>query len=141
MRLGVVKRLLDALKADPLPESVLPFFLDAIEQLVRCAYNTEVHRAIALFITYAFHLPARSLPRTPRTVSHNDQSAGSASLRRPTINNNRVAEGAMRTLTKKETGVHILNIYSKLLCEKGNVAIIRKFAKTVTNKVIMSGLC
>ncbi|KAI1190749.1 beige/BEACH domain-containing protein [Nemania serpens] len=137
LRMRVVKRLLDALKADPLPESVLPFFLDAIEQLVRCAYNTEVHRAIALFITYAFHLPARSLPRTPRTVSHNDQSAGSASLRRPTINNNRVAEGAMRTLTKKETGVHILNIYSKLLCEKGNVAIIRKFAKTVTNKWLL----
>ncbi|KAJ8122126.1 hypothetical protein ONZ43_g1597 [Nemania bipapillata] len=57
LRMRVVKRLLDALKADPLPESVLPFFLDAIEQL--------------------------------------------------------------------------------LLCEKGNLAIIRKFAKTVTNKWLL----
>jgi beige protein homolog 1 len=130
-----VKRLLDALKADPLPESVLPFFLDAIGQLVRCSYNTEVHRAIALFITYALHSPARSLPRTPKITSHIDQSIGSGQSRRPTINNNRAVEGTIRTLNKKEIAVHILNIYSQLLCEKGNLAIIRKFAKTVTNKV------
>ncbi len=136
VQLGVVKRLLDALKADLLPESVLPFFLDAIEQLVRCSYNTEVHRAIALFITYAFHSPARSLPRTPKATSYLDQSTGSVKLRRPTINNNKATEGAGRTLTKKEIGVHILKIYSQLLCEKGNLAIIRKFAKTVTNKVL-----
>ncbi|RWA05054.1 hypothetical protein EKO27_g10050 [Xylaria grammica] len=136
LRMRVVKRLLDALKADPLPESVLPFFLDAIEQLVRSSYNTEVHRAIALFITYALHSPARSLPRTPKTTSYLDQSTGSVQLRRPTINSSRPAEGG-RTLTKKETGVRILNIYSQLLCEKGNIAIIRKFAKTVTNKWLL----
>ncbi|KAF2969112.1 hypothetical protein GQX73_g4499 [Xylaria multiplex] len=136
LRMRVVKRLLDALKADPLPEGVLPFFLDALEQLVRCSYNTEVHRAIALFITYAFHSPARSLPRTPKTYSYLDQSTGSVQLRRPTINSNRPVEGG-RTLTKKEIGVRILNIYSQLLCEKGNIAIIRKFAKTVTNKWLL----
>ncbi|KAI1427079.1 beige/BEACH domain-containing protein [Xylaria sp. FL1777] len=137
LRMRVVKRLLDALKADPLPESVLPFFLDAIEQLVRSSYNTEVHRAIALFITYAFHSPTRSLPRTPKTTLHLEQPTGSLKLRRPTINSNRVAEGHGRTMTKKEIGVHILNIYSQLLCEKGNFAIIRKFAKTVTNKWLL----
>ncbi|KAI1295727.1 beige/BEACH domain-containing protein [Xylaria venustula] len=136
-RMRVVKRLLDALKADPLPEGVLPFFLDAIEQLVRSSYNTEVHRAVALFITYAFHSPARSLPRTPKSTSYLEQSSGTVKLRRPTINSNRITEGPGRTLTKKETGVHILNIYSQLLCEKGNLAIIRKFAKTVTNKWLL----
>lgn len=131
-----MKRLLDALKADPLPENVLPFFLDALEQLVRCSYNTEVHRAIALFITYAFHSPARSLPRTPKATSQIDQSASSVQLRRPMMISIRPAEGAVRTLLKKEIGVRILSIYSQLLCEKGNLAIIRKFAKTVTNKVL-----
>ncbi|TRX89750.1 hypothetical protein FHL15_009340 [Xylaria flabelliformis] len=137
LRMRVVKRLLDALKADPLAESVLPFFLNALEQLVRCSYNTEVHRAIALFITYAFHSPARSLPRTPRTTSHIDQSVGSVQLRRPIVINSRAVEGPARTLLKKEIGVHILNVYSQLLCEKGNLAIIRKFAKTVTNKWLL----
>ncbi|KAI3321630.1 beige/BEACH domain-containing protein [Xylariaceae sp. AK1471] len=137
LRMRVVKRLLDALKADPLPESVLPFFLDTIEQLVRCSYNTEVHRSLALFITYAFHSPARSLPRTPKIAPLADHSNGNVISRRPTINSNGTTEGIVRTLTKKETGVRILNIYSQLLCEKGNLAIIRKFAKTVTNKWLL----
>ncbi|GAP90172.1 putative beige BEACH domain-containing protein [Rosellinia necatrix] len=137
LRMRVVKRLLDSLKADPLPESVVPFFLDAIEQLVRCSYNTEVHRAIALFITYAFHSPARSLPRTPKAASYVDQSLASVQLRRPTINSSRTTDGGGRILSKKEIGVRILNIYTQLLCEKGNLAIIRKFAKTVTNKWVL----
>ncbi|KAI0803611.1 beige/BEACH domain-containing protein [Xylaria sp. FL0064] len=137
LRMRVVKRLLDALKADPLPESVLPFFLDAIEQLVRSSYNTEVHRSLALFITYAFHSPARSLPRTPKSTSYIDQSTAIIKSRRPTVNSNRTTEASGRTLTKKETGVHILNIYSQLLCERGNLAVIRKFAKTVTNKWLL----
>ncbi|KAK5632323.1 hypothetical protein RRF57_008037 [Xylaria bambusicola] len=137
LRMRVAKRLLDALKADPLPESILPFFLDAIEQLVRSSYNTEVHRAIALFITYAFHSPAQSLPRTPKTTSNLDQSTGSIKPQRPTMNSNRSAEGTGRALTKREIGVRILNIYSQLLCERGNLATIRKFAKTVTNKWLL----
>ncbi|KAI1346680.1 beige/BEACH domain-containing protein [Xylaria sp. FL0043] len=137
LRMRVVKRLLDALKADPLPESVLPFFLDAIEQLVRSSYNTEVHRSLALFITYAFHSPARSLPRTPKSTSYIDQSTGIIKSRRPTVNSNRTTDASGRTFTKKETGVHILNIYTQLLCERGNLAVIRKFAKTVTNKWLL----
>ena len=66
--LGIVKRLLDALKAESLPENVLPFFMDALQGLVKSSYNTEVHRTLALFITYAFHTPSGSLPRTPKTV-------------------------------------------------------------------------
>ncbi|KAI0402483.1 beige/BEACH domain-containing protein [Xylaria palmicola] len=137
LRMRVIKRLLDALKADPLSEDVLPFFLDAIKQLVKCSYNTEVHRSIALFITYAFHSPARSLPRTPKSTSNFDKSTSGIQLRRPTINSNRTTEGPVRTLFKKEIGVRILSIYAQLLCEKGNLAIIRKFAKTVTNKWLL----
>ncbi|KAI1825841.1 beige/BEACH domain-containing protein [Xylaria intraflava] len=136
LRMRVVKRLLDALKADPLPESILPFFLDAIEQLVKCSYNTEVHRALALFITYAFHLPARSLPRTPKSTSPIDPSNGNTQPRRLTINS-KATGTPTRTLSKKEIGKHILKVYSQLLCEKGNLAIIRKFAKTVTNKWLL----
>ncbi|KAI8632850.1 beige/BEACH domain-containing protein [Xylariaceae sp. FL1651] len=136
LRMRVVKRLLDALKADPLPESVLPYFLNTIEQLVRCSYNTEVHRSLALFITYAFHSPARSLPRTPKTASLIDRSKGNVLLRQP-IENNGTADDIARTLTKREVGTRILHMYSQLLCEKGNLAIIRKFAKTVTNKWLL----
>ncbi|CAJ2504012.1 Uu.00g114060.m01.CDS01 [Anthostomella pinea] len=138
LRMRIVKRLLDALKAEPLPENVLPFFMEAIENLVKCSYNTEVHRALALFITYTFHSPLRSYPRTPRPASLIDRSNTTASSRRPTIETNGTGENAVRALTKREIGIRILDMYSQLLCEKGNLAIIRKFAKTVTNKVLDS---
>lgn len=38
-------------------------------------------------------------------------------------------------LTKKEVGVKILELYTRLLCDKSSLGDIRKFARTVTNKV------
>ncbi|KAI1328678.1 beige/BEACH domain-containing protein [Xylariaceae sp. FL0255] len=139
LRMRVVKRLLDALKADPLPAAVLPFFINAVEELVKCSYNTEVHRSLALFITYAFHSPSRSLPRTPKPPSLNDRSIGDALSQQLAVENNGIGidEDPPRNLTKREVGIRILSSYSQLLCEKGNVAIIRKFAKTVTNKWLL----
>ncbi|KAI1815404.1 beige/BEACH domain-containing protein [Poronia punctata] len=136
LRMRVVKRLLDALKADPLPETVLPFYLETIEQLVRCSYNTEVHRSLALFITYTFHSPARSLPRTPKSTSL-DNSSNHTLSRKATFPASVTPEGTVRTMTKKEVGIRILSIYTELLCDKSNNAIIYKFAKTVTNKWLL----
>ncbi|KAI1343588.1 hypothetical protein F5Y15DRAFT_237193 [Xylariaceae sp. FL0016] len=137
LRMRIVKRLLDALKAEPLVENALPFFMEAIENLVRCSYNTEVHRALALFITYTFHTPMRSLPRTPKSALRADGKRTNSVSRRPTIEARNTAENPVRILSKKEIGVRILGMYSQLLCEKGNLAIIRKFAKTVTNKWLL----
>ncbi|KAI0013823.1 beach-domain-containing protein [Xylariaceae sp. FL0662B] len=133
LRMRIVKRLLDAVKSEPLPENVLPFFMSAIENLVKCNYNTEVHRSLALFITYAFHLPSRSLPRTPKSAP----LANRPISRRPTIEVSGANENSVRMLTKKEVGIRLLDMYSQLLCERGNLAIIRKFAKTVTNKWLL----
>ncbi|KAI1261691.1 beige/BEACH domain-containing protein [Xylariaceae sp. FL1019] len=137
LRMRIVKRLLDALKADPLPESVLPSFIDALEQLVRSSYNTEVHRALALFITYALHSPPRSLPRTPKTYSPGQRPRDDSIARRPTIDSIATTEDTVRKLGKKAIATHILSMYSQLLCEKANLGIIRKFAKTVTNKWLL----
>ncbi|KAI0476465.1 hypothetical protein GGR56DRAFT_666056 [Xylariaceae sp. FL0804] len=137
LRMRILKRLLDAVKAEPLGQEILPFFLEAIEKLVRCSYNTEVHRALALFITYAFHSPTRSRPRTPKPVTIGDRLPSRSLPRQGTADLNGTNEGAPRNLTKKEIGTHILSMYSQLLCEKGNSNIIRKFAKTVTNKWLL----
>ena len=111
----------------------------SFESLVKCNYNAEVHRSIALFITYAFHTPPGSLPRTPRPPSASSRSAtpGLGVVRRPTVETGSSPTTAgSKMLTKKELGVKILEMYSRLLCEKTNLVDIRKFAKTVTNKVI-----
>ncbi|KAI1648773.1 beach-domain-containing protein [Daldinia loculata] len=133
LRMRIVKRLLDAIKSEPLLEAVLPYFISAIKSLVKCNYNTEVHQSLALFITYAFHPTSRSLPRTPKTA--NRRPSHNIPLR-PLVHVNGAGGNDVRLLTKREVGIRLLDMYSQLLCEKGNLAIIRKFAKTVTNKVL-----
>ncbi|KAI1403229.1 beach-domain-containing protein [Hypoxylon fuscum] len=133
-RMRIVKRLLDAVKAEPLSESVLPFFISTIKNLVKCNYNTEVHQSLALFITYALHPPSRSLPRTPKPAN---RRASQSVPSKPLISANGTGGNDTRSLTKKEVGIGLLDMYSQLLCEKGNLTIIRKFAKTVTNKWLL----
>jgi len=136
--IGIVKRLLDAIKSEPLPENVVRYFMGAIESLVRCGYNTEVHRTIALFITYAFHTPSRSLPRTPKPGIPAGTLTPMIPARRPTLETNNGAQGTVTLLNRRQIGIRILEMYCQLLCEKGSDAVMRKFAKTVTNKVLDS---
>ncbi len=138
LRLGIVKRLLDAVKSEPLPENVVPFFMGTIEDLVKRSYNTEVHRTLALFITYAFHSPPGSRTPKPSSISSRATTPLNSVPKRPVIELNGASQGAVRYVTKKEVGTKILAMYSRLLCERGNLAIVRKFAKTVTNKVLDS---
>jgi beige protein homolog 1 len=119
----------------------MPHFMASFESLVKCNYNAEVHRSIALFITYAFHTPAGSLPRTPKPASASSRPTTPALgiLRRPTTEiSSLTSMTGSKMLTKKQLGVKILEMYTRLLCDKTNLADIRKFAKTVTNKVIFA---
>jgi hypothetical protein len=137
--IGIIKRLLDALKAETLSHDIMPHFMASFESLVKCNYNAEVHRSIALFITYAFHIPAGSLPRTPKPASASSRPTTPALgiLRRPTAEISPLTSvTGSKMLSKKQLGVKILEMYTRLLCDKTNLADIRKFAKTVTNKVI-----
>ncbi|KAK2038218.1 beige/BEACH domain-containing protein [Colletotrichum somersetense] len=135
MRMRIVKRLLDAMKAESISEEVLPHFMTALEHLVKCNYTAEVHRSLALFITYAYHSPTASLVRTPKPISATVRTPASGFARRATFDSSTPSTTSSRILTKKQLGANILGMYSTLLCEKGNVANIRKFARTVTNKV------
>ena len=134
---GIIKRLLDALKAETISDEVLPHFIASFESLVKCNYTAEVHRSLALFITYALHSVPSSHSRTPKPGSATPRSVTPVPslLRKPTLEISSPLGGASKLLTKKQLGVKILEMYTKLLCEKENLADIRRFAKTVTNKV------
>lgn len=136
-----MKRLLDALKAETISEDVMPHFLEAFESLIKCNFNAEAHRTIALFITYTFHSSANSQPRTPRPSSAMGLAANANSrvgLRRSTVDS--INGANIRGLTKKQVGVKILELYTRLLCQKGTYNDVRKFARTVTNKVRRSSI-
>ncbi|CRK21954.1 hypothetical protein BN1708_003535 [Verticillium longisporum] len=144
IRMRIVKRLLDAMKAEIISEDVISHLMKALEQLVKCNYTAEVHRALAPFITYAFHSPASSASRTPKPLSIISRSSTPGGLvRRSTTDVNAPAGSvassspSSRYLTKKQLGTKVLGMYADLLCEKGNLTNIRKFARTVTNKVRM----
>ncbi|CAK7234463.1 Beige protein-like 1 [Sporothrix bragantina] len=151
LRMRIIKRLLDAMKVETVSEEILPYFLKSFESLVRCNYNAEVHRALALYITYALHTPpAANLPRTPRPLGAAGRSSASLAGGMPRRHTGESSSGVggsesssisvaetAKVLTKKQLGVRILNLYEQLLCEKGTVANIRKFARTVTNKWLL----
>lgn len=133
---------MDALKAETFSRDVFPFFLEALTTLVKCNMTAEVFRSLALFITYAYHKPTSSATRTPRAQSGTLPSRSgtkSNGSRRPTINT--VSDGDELTsalLTRRQLGNRVLAMYTELLCEKGSTTHIRKFARTVTNKVCPS---
>lgn len=142
-RLGIVRRFLDALKAETFSREVFPAFMEAFTSLVKCNMTAEVFRSLSLFITYAYHKPTSSASRTPRVQSGTMPSRSgtlSSGPRRPTINV--LFDGkdvTSQALTKRELGDRVLEMYADILCEKSS-SNIRKFARTVTNKVSFSCL-
>lgn len=135
--IGIVKRLLDAMKGEVVSEDTVPHFMGAFEVLVRSNFSQEVLRSLALFITYAFHSPLSSLSRTSRPLSAISRSSTPAPIRRTPIDTGAGSNSpsGLKFLTKKQLGVKVLSMYSRILCEKGNTTHIKKFARTVTNKV------
>lgn len=102
--------------------------------------TSEVFRSLALFVTYAYHKhSSSSASRTPRGLAGTlpvRSRQGQETPRRPALNTMMDSQDVVSTtLTRRQLGNKVLEMYSDLLCEKGNTNNIRKFAKTVTNKV------
>ncbi|CAI4211078.1 unnamed protein product [Parascedosporium putredinis] len=148
MRMRIIKRLLDAMKAETIAEAVLPSFLEAFEHLVKCNFNSEVHRALALFLTYSFHSPSTSLSRTPKPLSAISRAStpGLGIIRRSTPE---VAEASAKglTVTNKwllyllseddaEIVVHGCKVLARLLVSHGP-GYTSKFAAKTGGFIIM----
>ncbi|CAI6093798.1 unnamed protein product [Clonostachys chloroleuca] len=137
VRMRIVKRLLDAVKGEPISEETVSHYMAAFEVLVKSNLNQEVMRSLSLFITYAFHSPPMSLSRTPRPLSAVSRP-GTPLVRRQTVDLASTSPTpAAKYIAKKKLGKRILAMYSGILCEKGNQNYIKKFARTVTNKWLL----
>ncbi|RKL03737.1 Beige 1 [Fusarium oxysporum] len=132
IRMRIVKRLLDAMKGEVVSEDTISHFMGAFEVLVASNFSQEVMRSLSLFITYAFHSQPSSLPRTPRPLSAISRSSTPVPRRRgtPTDPTAAAIASGLKFLTKKQLGVKVLSMYSRILCEKGNTTHIKKFART-----------
>jgi beige protein homolog 1 len=123
-RMRIAKKLVDALKGEIFSVDVLPSFMKAFKTLVSCSMSAEVLRSLALFVTYAVH-HGEGLHR-----SKSKKVSKSLSIR-STRNTPEPIEGF---LSKSQLGVEVLKMFCELLCDE-DTAIVKKFARTVTNKV------
>ncbi|KHO01341.1 beige/BEACH domain protein [Metarhizium album ARSEF 1941] len=138
-RMRIVKRLLDAMKGEAVSEDVVIHFMLAFEMLVKSNLSQEVLRALSLFITFAFHTPPASNPRTPKALSSTSRPGTPGTLRKSMADPMRVVTPPVGTkfLSRRQLGARVLGMYARILCEKGNTNHIKKFARTVTNKWLL----
>jgi hypothetical protein len=109
----------------------------AFEILVKSNLSQEVMRSLSLFITYAFHTPPSSNPRTPKALVTLSRPSTPGTTKKSVAEPTRVLTpvATTRLLSRRQLGTRVLGMYSRILCEKGNMNHIKKFARTVTNKV------
>lgn len=135
--------MLDALKGETFSEDVFPDFLEAFSTLLKCNTSAENLRSIALFVTYAlqdgraFPIRVTHLHKSSQRSSNGQTPVGSridSSGRR----SESPAESSRSNLSSHEVGVRLLQMYTEFLCDTISLEPIKKFAKTVANKVILT---
>ncbi|KAL2431932.1 Beige protein-like protein 1 [Exophiala dermatitidis] len=130
-RMRVMKRLLEALKSEPVAKAIMPMYMAAFKALLPQSLSAETLRSLALFVTFSVNKRHTGLPlrrSTRKETRRRSSSSGSSKAARDASNSN---------LSHFEIGVEVLRLYSELLCRPGDDAMIRKFAKTVTNKWLL----
>ena len=95
-------------------------------------------RSLALYITYAIHKPtqAASYPMRGKSIK---QDANVSSRRRTLSTASprsvKQQDESFPHLSQIEVALKMLEFYADVLCHKEEVVNIKKFARTVTNKV------
>ncbi|KAI9773758.1 MAG: hypothetical protein M1839_001990 [Geoglossum umbratile] len=144
-RMRIVKKLIDAMKAETFSPEVFPEFMIAFKSLISSNMSSDVLRSLSLFITYALHKsdrqPTRTLRSRKSTLQIRQKAATSparSSTTTQTPSPGLAQPGATpRGLSRAQIGAKVLEMYSELLCEETGTANIKKFARTVTNKWLL----
>ena len=126
--LGIVKKLLFALKGEVFNDEILPDLLSAFKALVSTNMSADVLRSVSLFVTYALY-----------SADHHKSLRGKKSnvQLRPMDYSGVSASQYNQSISKRrhQAGLLVLEMFSELLCDASSTANIKKFARTVTNKV------
>ncbi|KAI9716384.1 MAG: hypothetical protein M1828_000373 [Chrysothrix sp. TS-e1954] len=142
-RMRIVKRFLDTARAGKLPLEVLPAFSQAFRVIVCNSLTSDIHRSLALFITYAVASANQGSMRGARIdetyvqadhSQHKKFDSDSTSLFFGQSNKGK-APSAKASMA--EVGFAILEQYADIMCQDTSNVHVRKFAKTVTNKFLL----
>ncbi|ETI23857.1 hypothetical protein G647_05664 [Cladophialophora carrionii CBS 160.54] len=128
-RMRVLKRLMEALKSEPVSRAIMPQYMAAIKALLPQTLSAETLRSLALFVTFSVNKRNLGLQvRKPTRKEARQRSSSTGSSHGPKEESN---------LSHFEIGMEVLRLYSEMLCRKDDDGLIKKFAKTVTNKWLL----
>ena len=103
----------------------------AIKVLLPPNLSAETLRSLALFVTFSVNKrnAGLQLRKPTRREARQRSSSGGSSKG--------IKDEALSNLSHFEIGMEVLRLYSEMLCRKDDDTLIKKFAKTVTNKWLL----
>ena len=136
--LGIMKKWIEALKGEIFTIQTFEYFLKAFTTFFSRNPSADAMRSLALYITYAIHKPRQAVSYPTRGKSIKLDT--NVSSRRQTLSSTpprsaKQQDETVSYLSQLEVALRMLEFYTDILCHKGEVANIKKFARTVTNKV------
>ncbi|KAG0364972.1 hypothetical protein BGZ54_006992 [Gamsiella multidivaricata] len=134
----VVKKMLAPLRTGKYPAVQLPSYVDAMKTVVFNQFSTETVRNLATFLVST--LKQTNLNRSTSVSSHRRADSGADDLEnaKASLNVKIVLDPRetpiSSTLKHAAMGNAIMEMLEQILCERGNVDYVQKFATTITNK-------
>ena len=137
-----MKKWLEALKGETFTIDSFAYFMEAFRSLLTNNLSAESLRTIALYITYGTRKLQPNSSQSLRHARSMEQQLKSYTRRATITDVSLSPEGPKKTpdstLSPLQAAFEILYMYSDILCKAGDVTNIKKFARTVTNKVNIS---
>ncbi|KAI4252235.1 MAG: hypothetical protein LQ352_004401 [Teloschistes flavicans] len=135
-KMRIVKKWLDALKADTFRFTSFDRFLAAFRSMLAMNMSADHLRSLAMYVTYALE--------KMRVDQESSSDQGSSSSEHPEAfhvqndgsNNGRVLDQNIPIphLSTRQVAIRVLQSYVDLICMKGDTTNLAKFSRAVTNK-------
>ena len=134
-----MKKWLEALKVQSFNCVTFKYFLDSFKVVAGMNYSADTMRSMSLFVTYAIHKP-----RLDAMDLHRGSSAkygSSTPTRRETVSGpspkaaRPIHQSDLPEMSHFQVALGVLELYTDILCQKNEETSMKKFARTVTNKV------
>ncbi|KAF9901263.1 hypothetical protein EC991_006368 [Linnemannia zychae] len=133
----VVKKMLAPLRTGNYPVVQLPHYVDAMKTVVFNHFSTETVRNLATFLvsTLKQTIPNRSMSVSSKNaeIKAEELEPTKASLNVDIVTDPKEFVVPL-TLRHAAMGNAIMEMLEQILCERGNVEYVHKFATTITNK-------
>lgn len=127
---GVSKKLLEALKGEQFTPEALGLFSSAYRSLMESYFSADLHRSLALFITYSLHKP-----KPPAKLQKKRSLPFKASFQQsPTVTGKPEVYSSSTAVA-----IEMFRMYCCFLCNPHDLSPLKRFARAVTNKVCSKG--